>query len=58
MTNPGKAARGKEAEAPVRGAIDTARPSASALPEETIRARAYRLYREREGRAETPRGAQ
>lgn len=50
MTNPGKAPRGKEAEAPVRGDIDTSRLAASALPEETIRARADQLYREREGR--------
>ena len=50
MSNPGKAPRGKEAEAPVRGAIGTSRPAASAPAEETIRARAYQLYREREGR--------
>ena len=50
MPKPGKAPRAKEAEAPVRGDIDTSRPAASALPEETIRARAYQLYREREGR--------
>jgi hypothetical protein len=50
MTNPGKAQRRNEAEAPVRGAIDTSRPAAGALPKEAIRARAYQLYREREGR--------
>jgi hypothetical protein len=51
MTNQGRAPRGKEAEAPVRGAIDTSRQAPGAPSEETIRAHAYQLYREREGRA-------
>jgi len=51
MRNQGKARRVKEAEAPVRGAIETSRSAPGALPEETIRTRAYQLYREREGRA-------
>jgi hypothetical protein len=50
MTNAEKASRGKEAEAEVRGASGSPLRAASALPEETIRARAYQLYREREGR--------
>jgi len=40
MTNQGRAQRGKDAEAPVRGAIDTSRQAPGALSEETIRTRA------------------
>ena len=50
MTNPEKVSRGKEAEAVVRGASDSSHRAAGAQPEETIRDRAYQLYRERDGR--------
>jgi hypothetical protein len=51
MTNQGKVPPGRGAGAAVQGAIDTSGRAPSAPLEETIRRRAYQLYREREGRA-------
>ena len=56
MSNPGKSPRGKDADAAVRGAIDTSHRAAGALPEEMIPTRAYQLYRERHGRGGDPTG--
>ena len=50
MTNSEKSSRVKQAGAVARGAIDSAHGATRVLAEDTIRTRAYELYRQREGR--------